>query len=211
MERKVVYVVDEDDAARNANCRDLRTLLVAGELDIRALAPFKFLAEYDELLAKPDTAAFILDQRMRTSGVVSYDGTDLARHIRGIDAKIPIYILTGHPDDDAEFEGANYLVEHIIGKDWIEDPTSELAITAKARILRHIAIFDDVRKVQEQRFHDLLVKSIREGLTQDEQDEMNRLEYETAVSVAAAERSEEAKLLRQIKELQDVIGINGVR
>lgn len=205
MKRHVIYFVDEDPAARRANARALTTLLENQEILVTEQEPLEALAGYARLLADPETAAFVLDQRMKGSGHVPYNGTDLARYLRGIDGKMPIYILTGHADDVEDFRGSKHLVEYIIGKDEIDDASSETAQIVKARMLRHLEVFNDVRDAQEQRFHDLLVKSLQQTLTQEEQEEMDRIQGDTTASILASERIKERELSEQVNQLQRLL------
>lgn len=206
MKRHVIYFVDEDDRARRANLRDLTALLDNPTIEIRDLAPLKTFAEYEPLAAAPTTAAFILDQRMKTGGTVNYNGTDLAAHLRGIDAKMPIYILTGYAGQIDDFRGSEYLVEYIIDKGHIENPASDEARIVKARLLRHLDVFNDVRNARDQRFHDLLIKSSREPLSPDEEKELRELEGERLVTVAAVEREKQVALDAEIGKLKAILG-----
>jgi FixJ family two-component response regulator len=205
MKRNIIYFVDEDPPARRANVEALKALLGTVEIDVHGVEPLKSFADYDPLLAAPTTAAFILDQRMKQGGLVSYNGTELAEHLRGIDAKMPLYILTGYADQADDFRGTEFRVEAIIPKDAIEDPASEQAQMIKARLLRHLNVFNDVRNTREQRFHDLLVKSLREPLTTDEQQEMDKIEGETTAPILAAERNRERELGEQVDKLRKLI------
>lgn len=207
MRRKKIYFIDEDAAARRANVRSLTALLDTKELEIEALEPRRDFSAYTDLLASPETAAFVLDQRMKGSGIVNYNGTDLARYLRGLDGKMPIYILTGHAQEIQDFAGAEHLVEYIIGKDEIEDAESEGAKIVKARLLRHLNVFNDIRDEQEQDFHDLLIKSLREPLTKDEQGKMDRIEGITTAPVLAAERQREKALAQKIEKLRSILNI----
>lgn len=205
MKRHIIYFVDEDPAARRANVKALTTLLDNSQVKVLGQEPFASYGAYDALIANPETAAFVLDQRMKGSGHVPYNGTDLAKHLRGIDGKMPIYILTGHADEQDDFLGFNHLVEYVIAKDSIEDATSETAKIVKARMLRHLDVFNDVRDAQEQRFHDLLVKSLKEPLSKEEQEEMDRIEGDTTAPILAAERAHESILAEQIDKLQQLL------
>lgn len=207
MKRQKIYFIDEDAAARRANVRSLTTLLDTNELEIEAMEPFPNFAEYSNLLAAPETVAFVLDQRMKGSGIVNYNGTDLAKYLRGLDAKMPIYILTGHAQEIQDFAGSEHLVEYIIGKDEIEDSTTKNAKIVKARLLRHLNVFNDIRDEQEQIFHDLLVKSLREPLTKEEQEKMNRIEGITTAPILAAERGRENELSQQIEKLRAILNV----
>lgn len=205
MKRNIIYLVDEDPAARRANRHSLISLLDTPEIVIEPLEPLKMFADYNELLAASSTAGFILDQRMKESGLVSYDGTELASHLRAIDGKIPIYILTGYADQTQDFAGSNHLVEYVIDKEDIENISSESAKIIKARMLRQLETFNDVRSTHEQRLHDLLVKSLREPLSAEEQIEMDEIEGNVTVPLLAAERAKERELGAKIEQLRKII------
>lgn len=206
MKRTVIYLFDEDGPARRSNARELRELIDDVSIRVVALEPYPAFASYAPVIGDPKTAAFILDQRMKASGKVAYNGTDLASYIRGIDGKVPIYILTGHSDSPEDFDGSRHLVDDILAKPAIEHKNSESAKIIKARLLRHLDVFNDVRDDQEQRFHDLLVKSLKYSLSFSEQEEMNKLEGETTAPVLAAERSREQQLASSIAELKTLLG-----
>jgi len=205
MKRHVIYFVDEDEPARRANLRDLKALIDNPAIQIRDLAPLATFAEYDSLANDPATAAFILDQKLKPGGM-TYNGTDLALYLRGIDSKMPIYILTGYAGETDEFRGFEYLIEYIIDKQHIEDPNSDNAIKHKARLLRHLDVFNDVRSARDQRFHDLIIKSSREPLSVDETKELIELEGERIGSVAAAEHERQIKLDTEIEAMKKLLG-----
>lgn len=205
MKRHVIYFVDEDEPARRANLRDLKALIDNPAIEIRDLAPLATFAEYDALATNPKTAAFILDQKLKPGGM-TYNGTELALYLRGIDSKMPIYILTGFADQTDEFRGFEYLIEYIIDKQHIEIPDSPEAIIVKARLLRHLDVFNDVRSARDQRFHDLIIKSSREALSEDETKELLELEGERIGSVAAAEHERQIKLDTEIEALRKLLG-----
>lgn len=205
MKRHVVYFIDEDPAARRANGRELTKLIDNAEIKVVAKEPLKTFAEYNSLVAAPSTAAFILDQRMKASGLVGYNGTELAAYLRGIEGKMPIYILTGFIDHQEDFVGSRHLVEDIIAKDDIEFANSENAKIIKARLLRHLEVFNDVRDNQEQRFHDLLVKSLSQTLTPEEEKEMNEIDGDTAAPVLAAERAKARELDERMEQLRKIL------
>jgi DNA-binding LytR/AlgR family response regulator len=205
VKRNVIYFVDEDDAARRANARELRDLIADDSIQVRAQEPLARFDDYAPLVADAATAAFVLDQRMKGSGKVTYNGIELARYLRSIDGKIPIYILTGAPEDE-EFEGSEFLVDYILAKSSIEKIDSDSAKMVKARLLRHLNVFNDVRDEQEQRYHDLLVKSLHQGITPEEQAEMSKLEGESTAPVLAAERKRESELAKNIEQLRALLG-----
>lgn len=210
MKRTVIYFFDEQDASRRSNARELKSLIDDSSIHVEALEPYPAFADYARLIADPKTAAFILDQRMKGSGTVAYNGTDLASYIRGIDGKIPIYILTSYADASEDFDGWRHLVDDILAKSSIEDKGSETAKIIKARLRRHLQVFNDVRDDQEQRFHDLLVISLKRPLTDEEQIEMDNLEGETTAPLLAAERSKARELETNIKSLRTLLDANQI-
>ena len=135
---------------------------------------------------------------MKGSGLVNYSGTDLASHLRTINSKLPIYILTGYADQREEFSGVEHRVEYIIDKKEIADSASEPAQTIKARMLRRMETFNDLLDIREQRFHDLLVKSLHQKLTSEEEKEIGLLETERIIP-------QQAKEIGDIKALETAI------
>jgi len=199
MKPVILYFVDEKEEARWANTHALKKLLDTPDVEVTGLAPFQNFAEYDPLLANPQVRGFFIDQRMRGGGV-NYNGIDLAEYLRGHHRKLPIYILTGHPGDD--FTGTAYRVEDIVDKEDIEDRDSESAKTIRARILRRLAVFEDVLNEQERRFHDLLVKSMKEPLTTSEEKELGILETERLLPSQPEELRDAKSLEKAIDELK---------
>lgn len=205
MKRNVTYIVDENPTARRANAQALRRLLDNPGITVVEVDPLPSFSDYNAILADQSTAAFILDQKMKQAGIVSYNGTDLAAHLRSIDPKMPIYILTGYADEAEVFEGSEHLVEFIIDKGDIQDEQSKSAKIIKARMRRHLEVFNDVLDDREQRFHDLLVKSLSEPLTIEEQIEMDQIEGETTAPVQAAERKTAQELGEAVDQLRRLL------
>lgn len=199
MKSTILYFVDEKEEARWANAHALKRLLDTPNVEVIGLAPFQKFAEYDPLLANPKVRGFFIDQRMRGGGV-NYNGIELAEYLRGHHRKLPIYILTGYPTDD--FSGTAYRVEDIVDKEDIEDRESDKAKTIRARILRRLAVFEDVLNERELRFHDLLVKSLKEKLTPEEENELGLLEVERVLPVQAEELHDTKALQKTIDELK---------
>ncbi|MEQ1851554.1 MAG: hypothetical protein ABMA01_08175 [Chthoniobacteraceae bacterium] len=197
MKPTILYFVDEREEARWAIAPALERFLASPEIKVVPLAPFAELSQFDVLLKEPNLGGFFIDQKMR-GGAVTYNGIELAGHLRGLHSKLPIYILTGYPPDDELNSGA-YRVEDIVDKEDIEDRTTDKAQILKARILRRLAVFGDVLDAREQRFHDLLVKSMKEPLTADEEKELGILESERLVPAQPEE-------LRNAKALEKAIG-----
>jgi len=201
MSQIILYFVDEKEAARLANAPLLQRLLDSPDIKVEAIAPFPQFGQFDELLKNPDLGGFFIDQKMRGGSSVNYNGIELAGHLRSRHPKLPIYILTGYPPDD-ELTGGAYRVEDIVDKADIEDRNSEVAQRLKARILRRLAVFGDVLDAREQRFHDLLVKSMKQSLTVAEEKEMGLLEAERLAPQHAGEMRDTKALEQAIAELK---------
>jgi len=203
MKPVILYFVDEKEEARWANAHALKRLLDTPDVEVIGLAPFQAFSEYDSLLANPQVRGFFIDQRMRGGGV-NYNGIELAEYLRGHNRKLPIYILTGYPTDD--FIGTAYRVEDIVDKEDIEDRDTDKAKMIRARILRRLAVFADVLNERELRFHGLLVKSMKEPLTSDEEKELGVLESERLVPMQAEELHDAKFLDKTIEELKAKLG-----
>src|SRR4051812_1420563 len=121
MEEQTVYLVDDNPQELRANRRGLETIFEGSPVQFKGVHPFRELAQYNSLLPKPDTAAFLIDQRLQVSGEVNYSGIQLASHLRSIASKLPIYILTSYKDDPV-LEANAQTVEDIIDKDDLTDP-----------------------------------------------------------------------------------------
>jgi len=202
MKTQKVYFVDEDEKERRACLDVLVELLANDQLSIEAIPPAPDFASYTKLVASPDTAAFILDQKLGSSGLVNYSGIELAGFLRGIKTKLPIYILTNYADEEGEFANQESNVECIESKRILKNPAGLEAQTFKARFLRHLEVFGDVLAKRENRFHDLLVKSLKEKLSADEEKELGLLETERLVPLQAGELHDIKALEKALAEIR---------
>jgi hypothetical protein len=198
---KPVFFID-DDAYERRSCTDVLNEIFEGtSVRVEPLSPLPTLADYSGLVANQAAAALIIDERLNTAGGVTYTGAELAAHLRAIGGNLPIVILTNYPDDDFNKQG--WAVESIIAKKRVlNDPTSRSAQEFKARLSRQIEIAGAVLAKREQRFHDLLVKSLKEKLTPEEEKELGVLEAERVLPVQAEELSGTKALQKTIEELK---------
>ncbi len=196
----ILYLVDDKEESRHANGPALQRFLGSPDIKVVAMEPFAEFTQFDALLGNPSLGGFFIDQKMRGGGVVNYNGIELASHLRALHPKLPIYILTGYPNED--FTGTAYRVEDILDKEDIEDRESERAQVLKARILRRLNVFGDVLSAREQRFHGLLVKSMTEALSLEEEKEFGLLESERLAPQHAAEMNDAKSLERAVAELK---------
>jgi hypothetical protein len=202
---KQVFFIDEDEYERRSCTDVLKEIFADTSIRIEPLAPLPTLADYSELVVGDEVSALILDERLNTAGGVTYTGAELAAHLRAIGAKMPIVILTNHPDDDFSQQG--WAVECTLGKKSVlRDPTMPAALEFKARLSRQIEIAGAVRAEREKRYHDLLVKNADGNLTPEENQELIALETERIAPIAASEREKQQRLDTEIEKLKKLLG-----
>lgn len=204
MNANIVFLVDENGEQRRAFALTLGELFEGAGLTIKPMAPLPTPADYAPLLADGSVVSLILDQKMEDGGV-AYSGTQLSAYLRGIAPKLPIFILSNYTDDRALFEEGEGDVEYIVSKKMIADPTSRDAQIFKARFLRRLNVFVDLLDARAKRYHDLLVKSLREKLTPEEEKEMGLLENERIIPQQAKEIGDIKALEAAISELRERI------
>ncbi len=201
MNPNIVYLVDENEEQRRAFTLTLDELFEGSGLIIKAIAPLAKPEDYASLLANNLVAALILDQKMEDGGV-SYSGTQLSAFLRGIAPKLPIFILSNYTEDRALFENGEGAVEYIVPKQIITDPTTRDALIFKERFLRRLCGFKDLLSERGKRYHDLLVKSLRDKLTPEEEKEIGLLEIDRILPQQAREIGDIKTLEAAICELQ---------
>ena len=200
MTNPIVWYVDEDETQSRTYVNELRMLLPSS-LDVQAIyPPFRTKEEYLFILKKPETACLVFDQRLKDTGMVTYSGIELASYVRRVNSKIPIYILTNYARDDEEkeeFSDKSWSVEQIIDKGGLN--RDEYAQEISSRILRHINVYEDILGEREAKFRSLLQKSVGSGLTENEQAEFDKLQFERSQVTLASELPEKQELDELIK------------
>lgn len=202
--KTTVLFIDEDAIERRSCVDVLKEIFAGTPLELKAIQPLDTLAGYAVLVNQDTLAALILDQRLQTSGQVNYSGAELAAYLRGISCRIPIVILTNYHEDDFSHQG--WAVEWIISKHLLRDPSGVPAQEFKKRLTRQIETCSNLLAARENRFHELIVKSSREQLTPDEENELRELNGERVAPVAAEEREKQAKLDTEIATLKKLLG-----
>jgi CheY-like chemotaxis protein len=173
-----LLLVDENPIQRETYAAALTALLEHTGVTVEAVEPLENKQDYLSVLSAKGIAALVLDQKLEDGGY-SYTGSELAEYLRSVESKLPIMILTNYADDYPELELAERDVEHIASKEDIKDPDSEKAQVFKARLLRHMNVFADVRNTRQNRYHELLVKSLTSELSSDDQNEFDQAEEQT--------------------------------
>lgn len=188
-----IFFVDEDDDQRETyslmlqECfpKDPTSPVVIGIPPRPKLSDMRFLVE------DVDVVSVVLDEQLKESGVATYLGIELAEYLRGLNKKIPIYILTSYPHSEELSEG-EMKVEDILSK---QDLPQRKDIVG-ARVLRRIDSFLDVLTEREVRFESLLRKSISSSLDDAEKREFVELEYLRSAPFEVDEIYSDEKLKR---------------
>ncbi len=193
MDKRVIWFVDEDKRELRTYHRELNSVMPES-IRVEAMLPFPRKEDYLEVLGDPSTSCMIIDQRLKTTGVAAYTGIELAQYLRGINQKIPIYILTNFEDDD--FSEGEWSVEEIISKSrWGDDVYRGKVI---ARILRHIDVYEDMLAERQRRFNDLLRRSLSGNLGEEDIVELEALQLERTSVILASE-------VEQLIELEQIV------
>jgi hypothetical protein len=197
MSNKIIWLIDENQDELRTYQEELSAVL-QNDLTVKPIIPYKSMEDYIEpILNDKSTVTIIIDQRLKETGEVNYTGIELAEYLRAINQKMPIYILTNHPDDDFADKETN--VEYILIKgDFKNESTSKMMA---ARILRRINIYTDIFTVRGKKFNELLKKSLSQDLSEDEYKELEQLNYLRLSSTLTSE-------LAQVRELEKIISEN---
>ncbi len=204
MGRKKIWLIDENKLEIRASKKTLQRML-SDSVDIEDMfPPYPKVGDYLALLQDPDTACFIIDQRLKDTGIANYTGIELANYIRSINTKLPLYILTNFIEDFEKFSERGLSVEDVIEKNLLSGDEKVKQVIA-ARILRRINIFNDILDERENRFHNLLVKSLSKKLSNKEISELNKLQEVRLSSILAEEINQLDKIEKSIKKYKELM------
>ncbi len=194
---KILYIDDKESEAKTYG-RALKDALASDEIELTVLCPpYEDMNDFLSVLDDSNVVSLIIDQRLQDK--VTYSGIELAMFLRGVNPKLPIYILTNFGMLEDEFSGNEWSVEAIIPKDRLVAERDMY----KARILRRLNVFSDLLAERERRFHELLRKSLNGEITDEEGREIEELQLARTGSLLAQElpRLEELeKILRLYEE-----------
>lgn len=171
-EKPVIWLIDENKRELRSNQISLKRILPE-TLEIRAVLAYEKLDEYLPVLENKKTVCIITDQRLKVTGVATYEGIELAEFLRSINLKIPIYILTNFADDRDDFEDGEWTVEDIIRKSVLNNEAERKVLAA--RIMRRINLYEDIRSQREEKMQTLLEKSMNGNLDANELNELDQL------------------------------------
>lgn len=169
-----IYFVDEDDDQRETFSLMLQECFPdnAQSPKVFGVEPRPELGDMRFLVEDKDVVTIVLDEQLKDSGVAKYFGIELAEYLRGLNKKIPIYMLTSYPESEELVEG-EMKVEDILSK---QDLPARKEVVG-ARILRRINNYLDITTEREARFELLLRKSFSETLDGAEVSEFAELGY----------------------------------
>ncbi len=169
-----IYFVDEDDDQRETFSLMLQACFPdnAQSPKVFGVEPRPEVGDMRFLVEDKDVVTIVLDEQLKDSGVAKYFGIELAEYLRGLNKKIPIYMLTSYPESEELVEG-EMKVEDILSK---QDLPARKEVVG-ARILRRIDNYLDITTEREARFELLLRKSFSEELDGNEASEFEELGY----------------------------------
>lgn len=183
--KNVIYIDDDNEAQETYH--DSLQELFGDDFELIAIEPKFKLTEMMLYLQKfNNVVAYILDEKLNQLGKAEFLGQELAKELRDLNAKIPIYIFTAYKDEfDSSYGPAE--VEYILAKDDLAHEDKRNSLSAKIR--RHHNIFSDVLSERAHRLDELLVKFINNDLTADESEELNKLNSLRTKSIDLQESS----------------------
>lgn len=192
-----IFFVDEDEDQRETYSLMLQECFPNGEVEVSGVEPKASVGEMSFLVEDTSVVAIVLDEQLKDSGVAQYFGIELASYLRGLNKKIPIYILTSFPQSEELIEG-EMEVEDILNK-------QDLAMkkeTVGARILRRIDTYLEIYGNRDMRFEFLLRKSVESKLCEAEITELKELGYlrESAFEVEEIISQKKLKVLDSLEE-----------
>ena len=203
MKKQIIWLIDDKQDESITCCNELK-LGMPQRVQIETICPpYRKKEDYASTLENPDTACLIIDQRLKDTGIATYTGIELAQHLRGINTKIPIYILTNFAETD-DFTSGEWSIEYILSKKSLLNE-EEKARIAKTRILRHIDVYEDILDERAKRFNELLKKTLDDSLDEDELEELAELQFGRFAPTLAREVEELQKLEQIAKDNEKLI------
>ncbi|MEE4235020.1 hypothetical protein V2I85_25930 [Pseudomonas viridiflava] len=202
MEKNIILYIDEEQIALDSYGRELRKNLPP-ELEVICVLPQPTLPLMLKFICtmRPRIASIVVDEHLEVAGTADYIGSQLAGAYRQLDSKIPIYILSNHPD---EIDDNLDSVEYVLSKDDFADGGAALDSAIK-RIVRHINAYEKIVDEREQRFIILLKKYVLTDISADEAEELNELKFWREAPAAIEESTMTTELKRKLDEQEKTL------
>jgi hypothetical protein len=192
--KPVIWLIDDNEDELHTYYNVFKRMLPTS-LQIKAIEAYKHLDNYLSILADENTVCIVTEQKLKVTEIANYTGVELAEFLRGINTKVPIYIVTNFPYDRDEFENREWIVEDIISKsDLTQESKSKILA---ARILRRINVYTDITEKRQDRMKNLLRKSMNGELDENELSEIDNLKLEK-ISASLAEELTQIRQMAQI-------------
>ncbi|EOE6871700.1 TPA: hypothetical protein R4218_002547 [Klebsiella pneumoniae] len=191
----VIYI--DDDKQAQETYKDPLQELFGEEFELLDIEPkFELSDMITTLQSYNNIVAYILDEKLNQLGKAGYLGQELAKAIRDLNPKVPIYIFTAFKDEfDSTYGPAE--IEYVIAKDELSDDEMQKSLSSKIR--RHHNVFSDVLSQRAKRLDELLVKYLANNISPQETEEMNQLNLIRTKSIDL----EESTVLPVLKEKID--------
>lgn len=196
VEMNTVIYIDDDKQAQETYKDPLQELF-GEEFELLDIEPkFELSDMITTLQSYNNIVAYILDEKLNQLGKAGYLGQELAKAIRDLNPKVPIYIFTAFKDEfDSTYGPAE--IEYVIAKDELSDDEMQKSLSSKIR--RHHNVFSDVLSQRAKRLDELLVKYLDKNISPQETEEMNQLNLIRTKSIDL----EESTVLPVLKEKID--------
>ncbi|WP_119069188.1 hypothetical protein [Aggregatilinea lenta] len=201
----IIWVVDENTRELGTSVLALQQAIkVTAEVDVKPLEALPHKEDYLDYIIDSKTAMLVVDQRLQEAKAgIDHTGIELARFIRSYDLNLPISLLTNYADEQDEFEGNEEFVDYVLSKADLKD-TRKKEIIVK-RILRHITVYQRITDERQKRHDELLQKSLRSELSDDEREELDKLGYLRSAAIAARDQIRRQELEPQLNELEKLL------
>lgn len=202
MEKNVVLYIDEEQGALDSYGRVLRKKLPAG-IEVVCSFPEPTLPLMLKFICgmRARIASIVVDEHLEVAGTADYVGSQLAEAYRQLDNKIPIYILSNHPE---EIDENLQSVEYVLSKDDFADGGAALD-SATRRMARHMDAYGEILNEREQRFTDLLRKYVTSEISELESKELDELKFWREVPAAIEESTMTAELKKKLDDQEVVL------
>jgi len=197
----IIWLIDENERELRLHVNILKNAISDQQAKIEVLpVPARpHIGDYHDILRDPRTVAIIVDQRLNEVRGIDHTGIELSKRLRSLAPRLAIYILTNYAQSD-DFLGDEWSVDDILPKD--EMHNADYLKTFVARLLRRIDEHHAKMEARDARFRELLKKSLVEDLTEDEQKELEELQFERTAVIVSDETSKLQRLEKALEKLK---------